>query len=247
MQPREDVSSIGPLLNPLEGETLTNANVFFDSPKVGMSNNSKVASINGQITNTEDTLLPDCDLLAALNRRRSVLARTLTAPGPDDAVLRSLLQAALRVPDHGKLTPWRLLSICGDDRDQFGSFVAKRKRVLEPEAAPALIEKELSRFRHAPLVLVVIASPRDTCRVPEQEQMLSAGCVCFALLQSAQAHGFGAQWLTGWLAYDTEVMHLLGLADHEKIVGFIHIGTPTSESTERARPNPVDVLIKWSI
>jgi hypothetical protein len=124
MQPREEVSSIRPLLNLPESETLINTKVVLDSPKVDMSNNSKVALINDHITDTEGPLLPDCDLLAALNRRRSVLARTLITPGPDDAVLRSLLQAALRVPDHGKLTPWRLLSICGDDRDQLGSFAA---------------------------------------------------------------------------------------------------------------------------
>ncbi len=186
------------------------------------------------------------DALALLDRRRSTPARTLSAPGPDDAELDRLLRSAIRVPDHGKLTPWRLLAVRGDSRDRLGELVAERQRRRSPEATAAMLDKDRRRFSHAPLVLIVICSPRETDRIPEQEQLLSAGCVCFALLQAAQALGFGAQWLTGWPAYDSEITERLGLAAHERIVGFIHVGTPTCEPIERARPEPSTLLAEWT-
>lgn len=187
----------------------------------------------------------DSWLLHALDRRRSTPAKTLTGPGPDQHQLLRILQAAVRVPDHGKLTPWRMLAVRGEARERIGQRLVELQLQRNPDISPGVLDKDRRRFSHAPLVLVVIASPHDTDRIPEQEQLLSAGCVCFALLQAAQAFGFGAQWLTGWPAYDAQVLQWFGLAANERIVGFIHIGTATSEPPERHRPDPSSLLQEW--
>ncbi len=186
------------------------------------------------------------DRLAALDERRSVPARQLTEPGPDPATLLRLLQSAVRVPDHGKRTPWRFLAIRGDARHALGERLAARGRERDPDAGDAAIEKDRMRFAHAPLVVVVVAQLGPDEKIPEQERLLSAGAVCFALLQAAQAAGFGAQWLTGWPAYDEAVARWLGLAPHEHVAGFIHIGTPRLEAPERERPDPATLLDEWT-
>ena len=183
------------------------------------------------------------DPLAALDARRSVPARQLGLPGPDDAALTRMLQSAVRVPDHGKRVPFRFLRIAGDARSTLGEALAARGLERQPDAGDAAVEKDRNRFAHAPLVIAVIAMfDDDDAKIPEQERLLSAGCVCFALLQAAQAMGFGAVWLTGWPAYDPHVHRLLGLRAHERIAGFIHIGTPKMEAPERERPDPRALL-----
>lgn len=183
--------------------------------------------------------------LALLDARRSVPAKQLTDPAPDEATLLRMLQSAVRVPDHGKRTPWRFLAIRGDARHDLGERLAARGRERDPGAGEAAIEKDRLRFAHAPLVVVVVAQLGPDEKIPEQERLLSAGCVCFALLQAAQALGYGAQWLTGWPAYDTEVTRWLGLAEHEHVAGFIHVGTPKLDAPERERPDPRRLLTEW--
>lgn len=180
-----------------------------------------------------------------LDCRRSVPSKQLGDPGPDDPTLARMLQAAVRVPDHGKLVPFRFLRIRGDARFGLGERLVELTLAQDPEAPAAALEKERSRFSHAPLVITVIARLTPGHKVPEQEQLLSAGSVCFALLQAAQALGFGAQWLTGWMAYDRSIAELLGLQDNEKIVGFIHIGTAKLEAPERDRPDAAALLSDW--
>ncbi|MEG1680808.1 MAG: nitroreductase family protein, partial [Stenotrophomonas sp.] len=114
-----------------------------------------------------------------------------------------------------------------------------------PHAAEAAVEKDRQRFSHAPLIITVIARLQDNPKVPAQEQLLTAGCVCFALLQAAQGVGFGAQWLTAWMSSDPEVARHLGLASNEQIVGFIHIGTPKIAVPDRERPDPAALLQDW--
>ena len=184
--------------------------------------------------------------LAVLDARRSVPAKQLTAPGPDHPTLLRMLQSAVRVPDHGKRVPWRFLRISGAARVALGERLVARALERDPNASEAILEKDRQRFAHAPLVVVVIAKLGADEKIPEQERLLSAGCVCFALLQAAQACGFGAQWLTGWPAYDAEVTRWLGLSTEERIVGFIHIGTPQLEVPERERPNPTELLSDWT-
>lgn len=184
--------------------------------------------------------------LQALDARRSVASADLGEPGPDPATLLRMLQSAVRVPDHGRLVPFRFLRIAGDARQALGDFLAARSLQREPAALPAQLDKERRRFSRAPVVVAVVARLRAGHNVPEQEQLLSAGCACFALLQAAQALGYGAQWLTAWMAYDPEVARYLGLAEGECIVGFIHIGTPTREAPERQRPDPQALLADWT-
>jgi nitroreductase len=185
------------------------------------------------------------DLLQFLDSRRSVPSKQLTEPGPDDTALLRMLQAAVRVPDHGKLVPFRLLRIQGQARHALGEMLVALTLQRDPQAPAAAIDKESARFSHAPLIITVIARLTPDHKVPEQEQLLSAGCVCFALLQSAQALGFGAQWLTGWAAYDQAIGRALGLGENEKIAGFIHIGTPRLDVPERDRPEAAALLSDW--
>jgi nitroreductase len=184
--------------------------------------------------------------LQALDQRRSVPSMQLGEPGPDEATLLRMLASAVRVPDHGKLVPFRFLRIHGDARHALGNFLAARAVERDPQAPPPAIEKDRQRFSHAPLVVAVVARLQAGHKVPEQEQLLTAGCVCFALLQAAQALGFGAQWLTAWMAYDAEVARALALGDGERIVGFIHIGTPLQDVPERERPDPRELLSDWN-
>ena len=190
--------------------------------------------------------MPIPDLLQSLDTRRSTPSRQLGPPGPDDATLLRMLQTAVRVPDHGKLVPFRFLRLRGDARHALGEALVARALDLDPQASTAALEKDRARFSHAPLVITVIARFDARHKVPEQEQLLSAGCVCFALLQAAQAMGFGAQWLTAWMAYDPEVARILGLADGERIVGFVHVGTPLQAVPERDRPDPRTLLSDWN-
>ena len=187
------------------------------------------------------------DALDFLDARRSVPAKQLDEPGPDEATLLRMLQSASRVPDHGKRVPFRFLRIAGDARLALGEALVARTRERDPDAGDGAIEKDRNRFSHAPLVIVVVVIlDADDEKIPEQERLLSAGSVCFALLQAAQACGFGATWLTGWPAYDPAIRSLLRLDMQERIVGFIHIGTSKLEAPERERPDARDLLNDWT-
>ena len=186
------------------------------------------------------------DPLHVLDTRRSVPSKQLGEPGPDHATLLRMLSSAVRVPDHGKLVPFRFIRLQGEARHALGDLLAARTLHLQPDAADAVVEKDRARFSHAPVIVTVVARLTPGHKVPEQEQLLTAGSVCFALLQAAQALGFGAQWLTGWMAYDAAVAATLGLSADERIAGFIHIGTPKMEAPERERPDPALLLTDWT-
>ncbi len=185
--------------------------------------------------------------LAWMDARRSIPARQLGEPGPDEATVLRMLQSAVRVPDHGKRVPFRFVRIVGDARHALGDALATRALQRDPNAGDGAIEKDRSRFSHAPVVIVVVAVLDDADeKIPAQERVLSAGSACFSLLQAAQACGFGANWLTGWPAYDPAIHSLLGIAAHERVIGFVHIGTPKIQSPERERPDPRLLLSDWS-
>jgi len=184
--------------------------------------------------------------LDSLNQRRSAPSRQLDEPGPDAAQLDKLLHAAIRVPDHGKLVPFRLLAIRGDARARLGATLIELRLRKQPDIAPSALDKDRERFNHAPLIIAVIARiEREHPKIPAQEQLLSAGCVAYNLLLGAQALGFGAQWLTGWAAYDRDVAVLLGLAANERVIAFVHIGTPREPPPERNRPAVDEVFSEW--
>jgi len=182
-----------------------------------------------------------------LEGRRSQPSRLLGEPGPTPEQLDRLLTAAIRVPDHGKLTPWRLLLIRGAQRVRLGEALSEIHVRIDPGVPPAVVQKDLERFNFAPLIVAVIARVEtDHPKVPVQEQVLSAGYVAYNLLLGAQALGFGAQILTGWAAYDREVAHLLGLGENERVVAFVHIGTAREVAPERLRPQLSDVVSEWT-
>lgn len=184
--------------------------------------------------------------LADLDTRRSIPARQLAAPGPDEVQLLRILRTAVRVPDHGKRVPFRFLRIAGDARAALADAALARLREREPEAGAAVEEKLRTRFTLPPLTLAVIARLGADAKIPEAERRASAACVCLLLLQAAQAEGFGAQWLTGWLAYDRPFLEgPLGLAADEELVGTIAIGTPQVAAPERERPDPAALLADW--
>jgi nitroreductase len=184
--------------------------------------------------------------LNQLNNRRSVPSRQLGEPGPNPAELDALLQAAVRAPDHGKLVPWRFLLIRGEARTRLGDLLARTSLANNPDAAPAAVQKDRERFSFAPLIITVIAGiDEEHSKVPAQEQLLAAGCVAYNLLLGAQDLGYGAQWLTGWAAYDATITAALGLAANERVVGFVHIGTASEPAPERLRPDHRALTSEW--
>ncbi|HET6552623.1 MAG TPA: nitroreductase [Dyella sp.] len=184
--------------------------------------------------------------LDLLQQRHSAPSRQLGEPGPDAATLKTLLEAAIRVPDHGKLVPFRLIALQGDAKLAFGERLAALSLRVNPDLPESKREKERTRYTFAPLVMAVISRTDATSKVPVIEQQLSAGCVAYNLLLGAQALGYGAQWLTGWAAYDREAAKVLGLVDNEHVIGFVHIGTPQIEVPDRERPELADVLSTWT-
>lgn len=178
--------------------------------------------------------------------RRSVGIGLLREPGPNAVELEQLLTVGTRVPDHGKITPWRLVVIAGENRAKAGAALAKIAAANNPDMDEASLAIESQRFLPAPLTMVVISSPRPHPKVPEFEQLLSAGNVAFNLIHAAYALGFAASWVTRWYAFDPVASAMLGARDGEKIVGFVHIGTPSAVVEDRPRPALEAIVSNWS-
>lgn len=178
--------------------------------------------------------------------RRSVPSRLLGEPGPSPQQLREMLIVASRVPDHGSVVPWRFLRVAPASRAPLGELLAERAQARNPEIDEVGLRKERLRFHHAPEVIVVVGCYQQDHRIRLIEQQHTSACVCFSLLQAAQAFGFAAQWLTGWAAYDESVQRYLGLQSHETIVGFIHIGSAKEVLPERPRPALDSLLQEFS-
>lgn len=174
--------------------------------------------------------------------RRSIPAFQMRDPGPSKAELEEILRLAVRVPDHGKLAPWRLVVYRGAERARIGEELLKLRLAVEPELSAELIEVERSRFTRAPVVIAVVSRAAPHVKIPEWEQIMSAGALCMKLLVSANAHGYVANWLTEWFAYDNRAYPLLGIGDNEKVAGFIHIGSSDFPAVERPRPELADIV-----
>jgi len=174
--------------------------------------------------------------LRLLVRRRSTAAIAMSEPGPSPDEIDMLLGIAARVPDHGKMTPWRFVLFQGEERGNFGQILAKIW-AGENEADSARLEMEQNRFLRAPLVIAVISNVLEKHAIPEWEQILSAGAACQNLLLGAQAMGYASQWLTEWYAYHPYVKDALGLRSGERVAGFIHIGSASEDPVERVRPD----------
>ena len=176
------------------------------------------------------------DTIKLLGARRSVPPLAMSGPGPSAGELDELLTIAARVPDHGKLAPWRFIIFEGEGRAAAGQLIAQVFQVDNPDADPERVELERKRLSHAPVVVGVVSCAAPHGKIPEWEQVLSAGAVCMNLVVAAKAMGYAATWLTQWYAYDRRVLEGLGLAPHEKIAGFIHVGTSAATPEDRARP-----------
>ncbi|MFM8376812.1 MAG: nitroreductase, partial [Phenylobacterium sp.] len=183
---------------------------------------------------------PAPGVLDFLSRRRSASALTLAAPGPSPEAISDLVRLATRVPDHGKLAPWRFILLEGPDKTAFADALEALALDRNDEKAAA----KLGKLRTPPACIAVVSSPRAG-NIPEWEQRLSAGAVCATLLYGATAMGFGANWITDWYAYDPGACRLLGLADHEQVAGYILMGTAGEPPRERERPDPAALTTRW--
>lgn len=182
--------------------------------------------------------------LAFLRTRRSARPRDLVAPGPDAAQLETILAIAGRIPDHGKLHPWRFVHVPAEARDAFAALLDRAYREGKPD--PGRLEIEANeRFAHqAPTLIVALSSPVIPHKIPLWEQQLSCGAACLNLLAGAHALGFAGGWVTGWAAYSDRVRDAFGSAD-ERIAAFIFLGTPSVKLEERLRPELSEIYSEW--
>ncbi|MEP7030123.1 MAG: nitroreductase [Pseudolabrys sp.] len=176
------------------------------------------------------------DALHLLKTRRSVKPIELTGPAPSKPEIDTLLSIASRVPDHGKLTPWRFVVFAGDARLAAGRAIADAFGANHPDATAEQIEFERQRLARAPLVIAVVSRAGPHVKIPEWEQQMSAGASAMSLVFAAHAMGYAASWITEWYAYDRRVLDALGLAASERIAGFVHIGKPAKPPEDRDRP-----------
>ncbi len=181
--------------------------------------------------------------LALLARRRSSSSQTLAAPGPDAAQLERLLTLGARVPDHGKLAPWRFLII---EAARKPVLIERLKSIAAARPDAERASAKLGKLAAAPLTITVISRANPEAEIPLWEQELSAGAVCMNLLTAAAAMGFGANWITDWYAYDAQARPIFGLEPNERIAGFVHVGTPPEAPLERARPDVASLTSDWT-
>ncbi len=185
-------------------------------------------------------IAPAPEVLAFLARRRSASALTLRAPGPSADEIQTLLRLATRVPDHGKLNPWRFILIEGEAKDAVGEALADIAR-QRPDAAKATAA--LGKFNAPPLCILVVSSTK-LGDIPAWEQIMSAGAVCTTLLNAALAMGYGANWITDWYAFDPDAKQAFGLIDGEQVAGFVYVGTAGEPPLERVRPVVADLVTR---
>src|SRR3954468_19657770 len=176
------------------------------------------------------------DAIELLKTRSSLKPAELAPPGPSTSEIETLLTVASRVPDHGKLTPWRFIVFEGDARLKAGATIASVFKAANPQANEDQIAFERNRLARAPLVVAVVSRAAPHVKIPEWEQVLSAGAATMNLVTAAHALGFAANWITEWYAYDPRVMKAMGLAPHERIAGFVHIGKAARPPEDRPRP-----------
>lgn len=184
------------------------------------------------------------DALELLKSRNSPRAQDLGPPAPSDAELTEMLTIAARVPDHGMMKPWRFIVLSKETRPQLVDKLTANFRAGNPNAPEQDVEKQKLRFGGSPVIVAVVSRTVPNPKVPEIEQLLSAGAACMNLLNAAAALGFGANWLTGWAAFDASSKEVFGLKDNERIVGFIHIGTPKVQAFNRPRPDLSEIVSK---
>ncbi|MCW1406875.1 nitroreductase [Rhizobium sp. 1AS11] len=184
----------------------------------------------------------DIKLIDYLAVRRSIPAFQMCEPGPEKAEIEEILRLASRVPDHGKIAPWRFIVYRGEQRVRLGEELLALALQTKPDLSEEMIQVERSRFTRAPVVVAVVSKAGPHIKIPEWEQLMSAGALCFNVILAANANGYVANWLTEWFAYDERAHPLLGVGPDEKVAGFIHIGSTTFPAVERPRPELADTV-----
>ncbi len=174
-----------------------------------------------------------------------VSPKELGEPAPDEAALRKIFAAALRAPDHGRLRPWRFISVQGEGRHRLGELLASSLKRRDPKAGPDLLERERQKALRAPLIVVVGAHITSSPKIPPVEQLLSAAAAAQNIMLASHALGFGAMWKTGEPAYDAHVKEALGLDAADGIAGFLYIGTPNAMPKPPAPLDPADFVRAW--
>lgn len=177
-----------------------------------------------------------------LKTRRSPKLRSLTEPSPTGDELTQMLTIASRVPDHGKLVPWRFIVIQGDRRQHLCEIIGAAYDEDHPDANDAACDEARKRLTHAPLVVAVVYSPKDHPKIPAWEQQLTVGAVCMNLINAARAMGYAGLWLTEWYAFDRRVLDATSVETNERLAGFIHIGTEQDPRDDRVRPELADIV-----
>jgi nitroreductase len=185
------------------------------------------------------------DALQLLKTRRSVKPMELSGPAPSATDIETMLTVAARVPDHGKLAPWRFIVFEGGARLSAGEKIAAVYRAQHADATAEQLEFERNRLARAPLVIAVVSRAGPHVKIPEWEQQLSAGAAAMNLVNAAHAMGYAASWITEWYAYDRAVLEALGLTNNERVAGFVHIGRPGKPPEERDRPKLGDIVSRF--
>jgi nitroreductase len=193
------------------------------------------------------TLFNDCSsTIALLQTRRSGKPRDMTGPGPSESDLRTILEAAQRVPDHGKLAPWRFVVIDNSAREKLAHVIETAFRAEKPDASQSEIDGVRAYALQGERLVAILSTPKTGIKIPLWEQELSAGAVCQNFLIAVHALGFVGSWLTGWPAYSPRVLAALGGAPSDKIAGFMYIGSAARQLEERPRPDYADVVSTFS-
>lgn len=182
------------------------------------------------------------ELKAYLQTRRSIPAFQMGEPGPSHDEVMEMLTLATRVPDHGKLAPWRFVVYRGQERERLSLALAEVAMARNPQLSDEMVKVEKTRLSRAPVVIAVLSRAAPHAKIPEWEQVMSAGAVCLNLLMAANAVGYSSNWLSEWYAFDESVHPLLGIKPDEKVAGFIHIGTATVAPFERPRPDVTELV-----
>jgi nitroreductase len=185
-------------------------------------------------------------LLAFLKTRKSASAKAMGGPGPSAAQLHEILHMAVRVPDHGKLHPWRFVVFEGEARLAVGEKFAARFAALHPDFPADNIAFQIGLFARAPVVVAVVSTAAQHVKIPIWEQQLSSAAVCFNMVLAAQALGFDAQWQSDWVAYDEGAKAAMGITVHENVAGIIYIGTSTVPLEDRPRPDVLSLVTHWT-
>jgi nitroreductase len=185
------------------------------------------------------------ETIELLRTRRSAAPVMLTGPGPTREERDLLLTIASRVPDHGKLVPFRFIVFEGEARDKAGAIIAEQFAKDNPDAEEARIEAERKRLSFAPFVVGVVSRAAPHEKIPQWEQTLSAAAACMNLTIAANALGFATGWVTEWYAYDRGVLERFGLSENERMAGFIHIGRHAGPREDRPRPALADIVTRF--